>query len=97
MDSEEREKPAPAVLNYLSVLIRWHKVVIRLVAGATFMMVIFSLISPKVFTSQALIVPAREGPGLDVYNALSGNLLGLCFVTSKSDWVVGLRSLVAVK
>ena len=77
MDSEEREKPAPAVLNYLSVLIRWHKVVIRLVAGATFMMVIFSLISPKVFTSQAVLVPARDGPGLDVYNALSGNLLGL--------------------
>lgn len=77
MDSEEREHQAPAILNYLSVLIRWRKVVIRLVAGATFMMVIFSLISPKEFTSQAVIVPAREGPGLDVYSALSGNLLGL--------------------
>ena len=73
----EQERPVPAILDYLGVMVRWRKVIIRLVLVTTVLVAVLSMLVPKTFQSRAVIVPTQEGSGLDMYNALSGSLLGL--------------------
>ncbi len=72
----EQSRPDPAVLDYLGVLVRWRGVILRMLIVATVLMAAFSMVMPKVFRSQAIIVPTSESAGLNVFDALSGNLLG---------------------
>lgn len=85
MARNENDPAYPAILDYLGVLIRWRGFLAKMIFVSTFMMVVYSLVMPKTFSSQALIVPAAPDPALNVYEAFSGSLLGLGFGAGSTE------------
>ncbi len=78
-EGAEQPRQDPAVLDYLGVLVRWRGVILRMLIVATVLMAAFSMVMPKGFRSQAIIVPTSDNTSMNVFDALSGSLLGFGF------------------
>lgn len=66
----------PAFIDYINILFRWRTFIIRLVAAAGVFMVVYSLIMPKTFRSNAVIIPLQQESPSGTFEALSGQILG---------------------
>lgn len=66
----------PAV-HYLGVLYRRRRFITRTVLFSTILVAGYSLIMPKTFRSEAVIVPTKDGSSMSMLDAFSGGLLGM--------------------
>ncbi|MCH8837836.1 MAG: hypothetical protein IIA60_08560 [Candidatus Marinimicrobia bacterium] len=66
----------PAV-HYLGVLYRRRRFIARTVLFSTILVAGYSLIMPKTFKSEAVIVPTKDASTMSVLDAVSGGLLGM--------------------
>ena len=60
MISNDNDQSYPSVLDYMGVVVRWRGFLAKMIFISTFMMVVYSLVMPKTFSSQALIVRATQ-------------------------------------
>ena len=76
MIGPDQDRQVPSALTYLAVLIRWRGLITRMVLFSVIMMAIYSLIIPKTFKSEAVIIPASEEARANILDAISGGLFG---------------------
>jgi uncharacterized protein involved in exopolysaccharide biosynthesis len=84
------------LLNLLLVVLKRKKMIIIVTFVATALAIVFSLLTPDMYTATARILPPRESnvggaglqsPGLGALNLLSGNLIG---GSSAADLYIGI-------
>lgn len=67
----------PAIIDYVNVLFRWRRFIVKLVFSAGLFAVGYSLIMPKTFNSTAVIMPTQQDSPGGTFESFTGQLLGM--------------------